>query len=256
MIDCHTHINQFNAEEIPEVIERARDAALGVIIAAGTTVTSSKKIVELCEAFDCVYGGVGVHPMDLNGRLNSQAASDLTEVASHPKIIVWSETGLDYLPSSPAKEIQHESFRIQIQLARHTDLPLVVHSREADTDTVKILKEENAIEVGGAWHYFQGDLNTAQEVMDLGFYISFAKPLLRLPELQDVASRIPLNRIVVETDSFPQPFKKYRHRWTEPSHVVQVIEKLAELHEISYEEMAETTTSNALKLLRNKVTLW
>ena len=256
LIDCHTHINQFDVSEIPAVIERAREATLGAIIAAGTTIMSSRNIVELCETFDCVYGGVGVHPMDLTERFDSHAISSLAEIASHPKVIVWSETGLDYLPSSPTKDLQHESFRVQIQLAIQSELPLIVHSREADSDLLSILREEDASRVGGAWHYFQSDFDTAREAMELGFYISFAKPLLRLPQLQEVASRIPLDNIVVETDSFPQPFKKHRDKWTEPSHVVQVVEKLAELHGIPCEEMAKITTANALRLLRNKITLW
>ena len=133
------------------------------------------------------------------------------------------------------------------------ELPLVVHSREADQDLLRVLSEEGAGRVGGALHYFQGDLPTARAAIELGFFISLAKPLLRLPALQEVAAQLPLDRIVLETDSYPQPFKKHRHRWTEPFHLPQVAEKLAELQGVTIDRVAEATTANTLRMLRGRV---
>jgi TatD DNase family protein len=200
-----------------------------------------------------IYAGIGLHPSDLYGLVDDATCENLRKLAGHPKVITWSETGLDYMPDSPNRQIQHQAFRAQIRIARELNLPLVVHSREADQDTLQILREEHADSVGGAWHYFQGDLPTARAAMELGFYISLAKPLLRLPDLQNVASQLPLDSIVLETDSFPQPFKKYRERWTEPFHLPMVAQELARLHNISVSEVASFTTANALKMLRHRI---
>jgi TatD DNase family protein len=200
-----------------------------------------------------LYAGVGLHPMDLPGPVTEATLEALRSLAAHPKAVVWSETGLDYLPTSPPRDLQHDAFRAQIRLAKELKLPLVVHSREAHQDTLRLLREEHAEDAGGAWHYFQGDLATAQAVLDLGFYVSLAKPLLRLPDLQQVAAQLPLDRIVLETDSYPQPFKKHRERWTEPAHLPQVAAKLAELHATTVERVAEATTANALHMLRGRL---
>jgi len=244
LIDSHSHVDQYDASEIPAILDRARGAGLGMIIVAGTTVESSRNAVTLSHGHPIVYGGVGLHPADLTGPL-----------AADPRVVVWSETGLDYLESSPPREVQDQAFRAQIRLAIEAKLPLVVHSREAHPDMLRLLHEEHASDVGGIFHYFQGDLATAEAAMDMGFDISMAKPLLRLPELQEVAAKLPLARMVLETDSFPQPFKKHRDRWTEPWHLPQVAEKLAELQGISVDEVTAATTANVLRVLGGRVSL-
>ena len=253
LMDCHTHLDQYVPEELPDIVQRARAAGVGLIIAAGTTLASCQRILQLCDIYPMLYAGVGLHPMDLPGPVTEETFEALRSLARHPKVVVWSETGLDYLPTSPPRALQHDAFRGQIRLAKELKLPLVVHSREAHEDTLRLLREEHAEDVGGAWHYFQGDMATAQAVLELDFYVSLAKPLLRLPDLQQVASQLPLDRIVLETDSFPQPFKKYRERWTEPWHLPQVAAKLAELHGATPEHIAEATTANALRMLRGRV---
>lgn len=249
LIDSHTHIDQYAIEEIPEIVQRASQARVGMVIVAGTTLESSQNAVSLSHEYPIVYAGVGIHPTEIKESLTAAHIDNLQQLASDRRVVVWSETGLDYLPDSPPKELQIEIFRTQIQLAKQAKLPLVIHSREAHEDMLRILAEERAGEVGGIFHYFQGDIGTAEAAMDLGFDISMAKPLLRLEELQEVARKLPLQRVVLETDSFPQPFKKYRERWTEPWHLPQVAEKLAELHSISFEEVVETTTANVLRIL-------
>ena len=255
MIDSHSHIDQYDASEIPAILERARDAGVGMIIVAGTTIESSRNAVILSHDNPIVYGGVGIHPADLTGPVDGETADALRELATDPRVVVWSETGLDYLASSPSKELQEQAFRAQIRLAIDAKLPLVVHSREAHPDLLRLLREEHASDVGGIFHYFQGDLATAEAAMDMGFDISMAKPLLRLPELQEMATKLPLGRIVLETDSFPQPFKKHRERWTEPWHLPQVAEKLAELQGMSVDEVTAATTANVLRILGGRVSL-
>ena len=253
LIDCHTHLDQYEPAELPGILHRARATCVGLIIAAGTTADSCKRIVQLCDEHPVLYAGVGLHPADLPGPVDDAALETLRGLAQHPKVVVWSETGLDYLPASPPRDVQLDAFRQQIRMARESALPLVVHSREAHEDMLRLLRDEHADDVGGAWHYFQGSLAAALAALDLGFYISLAKPLLRLPDLQQVASQLPLDRIVLETDSYPQPFKKYRERWTEPWHLPQVAAKLAELHGTTAQHVAEATTANALRMVRGRV---
>ena len=253
LVDGHTHIDQFTSEEVPGLLERAREANVGLIIAAGVTLDSCLRVLLLADAHPAIHAGIGLHPADLTGRIDDGICVELRRLAGHPKVVEWSETGLDYMPNSPAYDVQHDAFRTQIRLARDLGLPLVVHSREADEDTLRLLAEEGAAEVGGAWHYFQGDLRLAERAMELGFFISLAKPLLRIPHLQAAVEHIPLERIVIETDSYPQPFKKNPARRTEPWHLPQVAEKLAELHRTDVRTVAAETTANYLRMLRGRI---
>ena len=253
LVDGHTHIDQYGPAELPQLLERSRNASVALIIAAGTTIETCTAVRLLADIHPDVRAGIGLHPADLTGPMDDAIEAELRALADHPGVVEWSETGLDYMPRSPRWDIQQDAFRRQIRLARELGLPIVFHSREASDDTVRILREEGAGEVGGAWHYFQGSLALAQTAMDLGFHISLAKPLLRLPELQAVAAALPLERIVIETDSYPQPFKKNRERWTEPRHLPQVAAKLAELQETDFETVAETTTGNYLRMLGGRV---
>lgn len=253
LIDGHTHIDQFAPADLDPLLARAEAANVGLIIAAGVTLESCRRVCDLAEERPRIRAGVGLHPADLDGWLDDAALDELRRLATRPGIVEWSEIGLDYTPTSPAYDLQQDAFRKQIRLAREFGLPLVTHSREADEDTLRILREEGAGEVGGAWHYFQGGLPLAERVMELGFRISLAKPLLRLPELQEAAAQIPLDRIVIETDSYPQPFKKNPVRRTEPWHLPQVAAKLAELKGVDIETVAEATTANYLRMLGGRV---
>lgn len=250
LVDCHTHINDFPPLEIPSVIERAYSEGVGIIISAGTTLQSSQACVDLSRAHNQVYCGVGLHPMNLAGPIDRKTYHNLEKlVVENPKVVCISEIGLDFLSTSPKHEYQYQAFKNQIQLAKDLNKPIILHSRESNPEVIEMLRQENANQVGGVFHYFQGDLNTAKASIELGFYISFAKPLLRLPWLQEVAKKVPLEQIVVETDSAPQPWKKYRKNWTEPSHLPIVVSKLAELKEISVEQVISQTTYNISKLL-------
>lgn len=248
--DCHTHLDQYPREEMPEILGRANEAGVGFIICAGTTVESSAACIDMAQEFGPLYAGVGIHPMEANQIVDSGTYSRLESLArDNPKVVCISEVGLDFLPTSPDREIQFQVFREQIRLALALNLPIIFHSRESHPEVFQVLREEEAGQVGGAMHYFQGDEATAREAIDCGFYISLARPLLRLPELQDAARAISLDNIVLETDAARQPFKKHRYNWTEPRHAQAVAQQLAELKGISVEEVAEVTTRNLAKLL-------
>ena len=248
--DAHTHLNQYQPAELPEILERAADAGVGFIVCAGTTLDSTRACIRLSQEHQPFYAGVGIHPMEAHQRVDQGAYDQLESLArDNEKVVCISEVGLDYLPESPGHDIQDQVFRQHIRLAKSLRLPIIFHSRESHPEVFRVLREEGAGDVGGAMHYFQGDEATAREAIDCGFYISLARPLTRLPELQEVAKAIPLDNIVLETDAFPQPFKKYRHSWTEPRHVLAVAQQLADLKGISVEEVAEVTTRNLAGLL-------
>ena len=249
--DCHTHLDQYPLAEIPEILDRARESGVAFAVCAGTTLQSTQNCIDLAEMHEPLYAGVGIHPMEANDPVDEKVYAELERMAkSSSKVVCISEVGLDYLPASPDHDTQDQVFRQHIRLARSLKLPVIFHSRESHPAVFKVLREENADEVGGAMHYFQGDEATAREAIDCGFYISLARPLIRLPELQEVAKIIPLENIVLETDAAPQPFKKYRTNWTEPRHVQSVAQTLAEIKRIPVEEVAKATTGNLARMLR------
>ncbi|PKB81367.1 MAG: hypothetical protein BZY88_06680 [SAR202 cluster bacterium Io17-Chloro-G9] len=248
--DCHTHLEKYAPSEVPGILERAQEAGVGYIIAAGTTLDSTRACIRMTQEYDIMYAGIGIHPMEAWQPVDDQAYQTLEGLAkSSPKVVCISEVGLDYLPSSPGHDIQDQVFRAHIRLAKSLKLPIIFHSRESHPEVFQTLREEQAGDIGGVMHYFQADEATAKEAIDCGFFISLARPLLRLPELEEVARVIPLENIVLETDAAPQPFKKHRHNWTEPRHVQAVAQRLAELKGISLEEVTQVTSLNLTKLL-------
>ncbi len=250
LIDTHTHLDSFTNAEVAGILTRARLAGVGAVITAGTTEAASQRAVDLTAAFPGVFAGVGIHPMDLDGPVDDETCERLRRLAaSTEKVVVISEIGLDFMKGAPDRAAQYQAFREQIRLALDLRLPIVFHTREADRETLRVLREERAYEVGGAMHYFQSDAATAREAIDLGFFISLARPLLRLPRLQDVAASLPLDHIALETDAAPQPFKAKRENWTEPRHLRDVAEKLAQIQRRDVEEIEEATTGNVLRLL-------
>ena len=253
LVDCHTHLDSFSDAEVAGILERARGAGLGLVISAGTTLESSRRSVELSGGFREFFAGVGLHPMDLLEPIDDATCASLRDMAaSAEKVVVVSEIGLDFVEGAPDRAIQYAAFRAQIGLAREMGLPVVFHSREADDEVLRLLREERAYEVGGAMHYFQGDDDAAARAMDLGFHISLARPLLRLPHVQRVAAGLPLTSVVLETDTAPQPFKAKRESWTEPRHVRPIAEKLAELQGRQVAEVEAVTTDNVRRMLGSR----
>lgn len=252
-VDCHVHLDGFVGEDVRAILSRAHQADVGAVVTAGTTVESSRRAVALAHTFPEVFAGVGIHPMDVTGPVDDATYTALRDMAlSNEKVVVISEIGLDFMEGAPDRATQYQALREQVRLARELGLPIVFHSREAHDETLRVLREERAYEVGGAFHYFQGNEATARAAIDLGFHISLARPLLRLPHLQAVAAALPLERIVLETDTAPQPFKAKRENWTEPRHLAEVAAKLAELKHVDVVEVRRVTMENALRMLGGK----
>lgn len=255
LIDIHCHLDQYDPDELPGILERARARGIGRMFVAGTTVDSSRRCVELAHEYEELYAGVGIHPMDLVREISDSDLETLFKLAGDERVILLGEVGLDRAEGAPDFAMQEGAFRSLLGLARRLELPVVFHDRGATPDIARVLEHEQAGEHGGAAHYFQGTLATAYRYIEMGFHISLGRPLLRLPDLQQVAQQLPLDRIVLETDSFPQPFKKNRAKWTEPKDVALVAGKLAELHGVTFEEIAKQTTENVCRMLGAKADL-
>ncbi|QTD40221.1 TatD family hydrolase [Sporosarcina sp. Te-1] len=249
-IDTHVHLNVDQYEEdLEEVIQRALDANVTKMVVIGFDRKTIEKAMELTEAYPFIYAVVGWHPVD---------AIDCTEedlqwiesLAKHPKVVGIGEIGLDYYWDKSPKDVQQQLFRKQIHLARKVELPIIIHNREATADVVRILKEEGAREVGGIMHCFSGSVETARECIDMNFMISLGGPVTfknaKMPK--QVATDIPLEHLLIETDApylAPHPNRGKRN---EPAYVTLVAEEIARLKNVPVEEIAETTTRNALKL--------
>ncbi|WP_100400532.1 TatD family hydrolase [Bacillus sp. FJAT-44742] len=250
LFDTHVHLNadQFE-EDVEQVIEKARGEGVRLMNVVGFDRKTIKGALFLAEKYDFIFASVGWHPVDAID-MTEDDLKWLEELSEHPKVVALGEMGLDYYWDKSPKEVQKEVFRKQIRLAKKVNLPIIIHDRDAHQDIVDILKEEKAEEVGGIMHCFGGSLEIARECLKMNFHISFGGPVTfkNAKRPKEVAKEIPMDKLLVETDCpflAPHP---YRGKRNEPAYVKLVAEKIAELKEISLEEVAEQTTSNAKKL--------
>lgn len=210
-------------------------------------------MLSLVEQRDVVSVSVGVHPNEREG--HDPSVQELVELAAHPKVVAIGETGLDYFRSTGDPVWQRERFRRHIRAARRSHLPVIVHSRDAREDTLNILDEERAGEAGGVMHCFTGDWDMAQCAMTLNFHISFSGIVTfnSARELQEVARRMPLERMLVETDCPYLAPVPHRGKPNQPAWTRHVAEFIAELRGISYATVAEATTRNFRSLFRTSI---
>lgn len=250
-VDSHAHIDgeEYDADR-DEVIARARDAGVVAILNVGTGDPHSgtlERAVELAEKNQDIYAAVGVHPHD--ARLFDKAAEQrlLQLVRQSERIIAWGEIGLDFHYDNSPREIQREVFAQQLRLARTASLPVIIHSREADDETVEILQTEwHGSGLGGVMHCFGGSPSMARSVLELGFTISFAGNVTfkKAENLREAARVVPLDRLFIETDCpflTPIPF---RGRRNEPARVLEVARCLADLHGLEMAEIGRLTAEN------------
>jgi TatD DNase family protein len=250
-VDSHCHIDGPEYDTDREaVIARAREAGVATMLNVGTGDPDSgafERAVTLSENHEGIYSAIGVHPHDakLFGASAERRLIDLARQSA--RVIAWGEIGLDYHYDHSPRDVQREVFRRQLQIARTLELPVVVHSREADDDTIAILREELSSYVrAGVLHCFGGSLEMAQHAIDLGFYVSFAGNLTfrKADDLRDVARALPLDRLLVETDCpylTPVPFRGKRN---EPARVVETAKCLSELKGVAAEEVGRITSQN------------
>jgi TatD DNase family protein len=251
LIDTHTHLDDTRYEADREAtIERARQAGVGAFVTIGCDLTTSRSAVALAGSHTDVYASIGVHPHEVK-HIGDGWYDDLRRLARHEKVVAYGEIGLDYHYNHSPPQEQRQRFREQVQLARELRLPVVIHTREAQEDTVSILKEEKASEIGGVFHCFSGDAWLAKDALDLGFYLSFSGILTfaNAGMLRDIAKQTPLDRLLIETDCPYLTPIPHRGKRNEPAFVSHVAKQLAVIRpELSVEEIAQVTSDNARRL--------
>lgn len=249
LVDSHCHLDFDDlAGRLPDVFARMQTNGVAAAVCIGVNLEDWPKVIALAEGDDRLFATVGVHPEYSDACEPSE--EQLLALAAHPKVIAIGETGLDYYWHKDAPEWQRDRFRTHIRAARRAKLPLVIHTREAAADTLRLMAEEGAGEVGGVMHCFTETWEVASAALDLGFHISFSGIVTFKNALQikEVAQKTPLDRILVETDAPYLAPAPYRGKTNEPGFVLHVAEEIARLRGISLEAVAQATTDNFVRL--------
>ncbi len=248
-VDSHCHINFADlAANMPQLLANMQDYDVSHALCVAVNLPELPSVLALAQQHDNIFASVGVHP-DYEDTPEPTVAQ-LVELAQSPKVVAIGETGLDYFRLTGDLEWQRERFRTHIRAAREAGLPLIIHTRASSEDTIRILREENAQDVGGVMHCFTESWEVAQQAMDLGFYISLSGIVTfkKAEDLKQLARLMPLDRLLIETDSpylAPMP---HRGKQNQPAWVRHVAEHIAELKGIPLSDVAEATTQNFFKL--------
>ena len=255
LVDSHCHLDFPDfAAELDAVVARARAAGIGRMVTISTRVKKHAQVLAVAERFADVFCSVGTHPHNAHEELDIGTA-ELVALAQHPKVVALGEAGLDYHYDNSPRDAQSQGFRAHIAAARETGLPLVIHAREADADVARILEEESG---KGAFpavlHCFTGGRDLALRAVALGHYVSFTGILTfkNSAALREIATELPADRVLVETDSPYLAPLPYRGKRNEPSFVVETAKVLAQVRGVSADEIARQTTENFFRLF-NKV---
>ena len=251
LVDSHCHLDYLERDgDLDEAVERARQAGVGTIVTICTKVSEFETIKRIAERYDDIWCTVGIHPHEV-AREPQVTTAQLLEMAQHPKVVGIGETGLDYYYEHSPREAQKNSFRTHIVAARESGLPLIVHTRDADDDTMEILAEAYADGAfPGLIHCYSTSPEVAEKALKIGFYISIAGIVTfkRAEELQQTAAGLPEDRLLVETDApYLAPVPK-RGKRNEPSYVAFTAAKLAELRNDDASRIATVTTDNFFRL--------
>ncbi|HSG11820.1 MAG TPA: TatD family hydrolase [Gammaproteobacteria bacterium] len=257
LVDSHCHLDMLDlgpfGGTIDGVLEAAAANDVGHFLCVSINMEDYPQMLGIAESHDQVTASVGLHPNEQGG--HEPSIDELVELAKHPKVVAIGETGLDYFRSEGDLDWQRERFRRHIRAARTCGKPVIVHSRDAREDTIAILDEEGASEVGGVMHCFTGDWAMAQQAMALNFHISFSGIVTfrSAKELQEVAEKIPAERMLVETDCPYLAPVPHRGKPNQPAFVKHTAEFIATLRGESYDQVARATTENFRTLFRPPV---
>jgi len=249
LIDSHAHLemDDFDADR-DQVIKRAVQEGVARIVTIGTDLASSRKAIEIARKYGFIYATVGYHPHNAD-EADPRDLEKLRDLASEPKVVAWGEIGLDFFRRHSPPEKQVKAFERQLDIASEQRFPVIIHDRDAHTDLLRILKSRKR-QYRGVIHCFSGNYDLAMALIDLGFCISFPGTVTykNAVDTQAVATRIPLERLLVETDCpylTPVPFRGKRN---EPLHVKHTAEKIAQLRQLDFEDLAQATSANTIRL--------
>lgn len=251
MIDTHAHLDMEEfAGDLPGVLARALEAGVTGIISVGIDLPSSVKALELASSHDIVYASVGYHPHNA-GEADMEVLGNLAHLASNPKVVAWGEIGLDFFRRHSPPQCQMEAFERQLDMAGELGLPVIIHDRDAHEALYEILRRKNPA-LNGVIHCFSGDYALAEKLMDMGFYISIPGTVTykKAEQVREVAERIPLERLLVETDApflAPVPCRGKRN---EPAFVKHTALEIARLRGIDLQDLARATSGNAEALFK------
>ena len=251
LVDSHCHLDFPDlANRLPDVLARMQANNVGCAVCIGVNLEDYPKVLALAEAEERLFATVGVHPEYTD--VEEPSEETLVALAGHHKVIGIGETGLDYYWQKDKPEWQRARFRTHIQAAKRVGKPLVIHTRESAADTLRLMQEEGADEVGGVMHCFTENWEIARQALDLGFYLSFSGIVTfkNASIVKDVAQQCPLDRILVETDSPYLAPAPYRGKPNEPSYVLHVAEEIARLRSLSLEDVSQATTDNFFRLFK------
>ena len=251
LVDSHCHLNFPELVADMDAVRRSmQQQQVTHALCVSVTLPDFPQVLAVAEAHDNFYASVGVHP-DYEDA-GAVTVKQLVSLASHPKVVAIGETGLDYFRLTGDLEWQRERFRTHIRAAIAADKPLIIHTRSAAEDTLRIMREENAQRIGGVMHCFTESFEVAKQAMELGFYISFSGIVTfkNAQSLKEVAKTVPLERMLVETDSPYLAPVPYRGKTNQPAYVRYVAEEIATLRGIKVEEVAAATTRNFFTLFR------
>ncbi|HEX5338704.1 MAG TPA: TatD family hydrolase [Gallionella sp.] len=252
-VDSHCHINFPELQaNIADVLTQMRQNEVGSALCVSVNLADFPQVLALAEQHPNIYASVGVHP-DYEG-VEEPSVERLVELAQHAKVIAIGETGLDYVRLTGDLEWQRERFRNHIRASRQSGKPLIIHTREAADDTLRIMAEERAAEAGGVMHCFTENWEVAEGALGMGFYISFSGIVTfkNAAQIKDVARRVPLDRMLIETDAPYLAPVPHRGKLNQPAYVKHVAEEIALLRGISLAEVGLRTTENFERLFKIK----
>lgn len=257
LVDSHCHLNMLNLDiyngDLGALIDRAKSVGVEHILCVGVDIENAQTVINIADQFSGVSASIGLHPSEKV--IKEPTVKQLVTLANHPKVIAIGETGLDYYYNNSGLDVMRERFRTHIRAALEINKPIIIHSRGAHEDTIRIMREENASQVKGVMHCFTESLKMAQDAMALDFLISFSGIVTfkNAKNVADVAKKVPLECMLIETDAPYLTPVPYRGKPNEPQYVRFVAEHLAKLKETTFEIVADQTTQNFQTVFRTDV---
>ncbi len=248
LVDSHCHLNMLNLDayngNLGALIDQAKSVGVEHILCVGVDIDNAQAVIDIADQYEGVSASVGLHPSEKVDK--EPTVEELVTLARHPKVVAIGETGLDYYYNDSGLDIMRDRFRTHIRAALTLKKPIIIHSRSAHEDTIRIMREENAARVKGVMHCFTESWEMAQEAMELGFFISFSGIVTfkNAKNVAEVAEKVPLDRMLIETDAPYLTPVPYRGKPNEPQYVRFVAEHLAKIKQTTFEAVADQTTAN------------